>query len=94
MTRVFLFRNLVNPNQKGVNYHRKDDSSSNFMSVKKTSSLDNLFTFKDSKKSLKKTPLGFLFAISGFNEPKKKQNLTQNFGTGFKEHNQNVEISA
>ena len=62
--------------------------------MKKTSSLDNLFTFREFEKSLKKTPLGFLFAISGFNEPKKKRNLTQNFGTGFKEHNQNVKISA
>ena len=43
------------------------------MSVKKTSSLDNLFTFKESEKSLKKTPLGFVFALSEFNEPEKKR---------------------
>ena len=42
------------------------------MSVKKTSSLDNLFTFKESEKSLKKTPLDFLFVMKGFNEPEKK----------------------
>ena len=37
--------------------------------MKKTSSLDDIFTFKESEKSLKKTPLGFLFAMSRFNEP-------------------------
>ena len=62
--------------------------------MKKTSSLSNLFIFKESEKSLKKNPLGFLFAMSGFNEPEKKLNLTRNFGTGFKENDQNVEISA
>ena len=50
--------------------------------MKKTSSLDNIFTFKESEKSLKTTPLGFLFAMRGLNEPEKKRNLTQNFGTG------------
>ena len=64
------------------------------MSMKKTSSLDDLFTFKESKKRLKKTPLGFIFAMKEFNEFGKKQNLTRNFGTGFKKHDQNVEISA
>ena len=39
-------------------------------------------------------PLGFLFTMSGFNEPEKKRNLTHNFGIGFKEHDQNFEISA
>ena len=33
-------------------------SSSALMGVKKTRSLDNIFIFKDPKKSLKKTPLG------------------------------------
>ena len=42
------------------------------MSVKKTSSLDDLFTFKESEKSLKKTPLGFLFTVKGFYKPEKK----------------------
>ena len=32
--------------------------------------------------------------MSRFNEPEKKWNLTQNFGTGFKGHDQNVEIGA
>ena len=39
----------------------------------KTSLLNNLFIFKESEKSLKKTPSGFLFMMSGFNEPEKKQ---------------------
>ena len=55
------------------------------MCVKKTSSLENIFTFDESEKSLKKTTLMFLFTMSGFNEPEKKQNLTHKFGTGFKE---------
>ena len=43
------------------------------MSVKKKSSLNNIFTFKESEKSLKKNPLGFFSAMSEFNEPEKKQ---------------------
>ena len=43
------------------------------MSMKNTSSHDNIFTFKESEKSLKKTPLGFIFVINEFNEPEKKQ---------------------
>ena len=62
--------------------------------MKKTISLDDLFTFKESEKSLKKNPLGFLSTMSRFNEPEKKKNLTRNFGTRFKEHDQNIEISA
>ena len=42
------------------------------MSVKKTSSLDDLFTFKESEKSLKKTPLRFLSTMKGFIESEKK----------------------
>ena len=59
--------------EKGVNYHQGDNSSSTFMSTKKTSSLNNLFTFKEFEKSLKKSPLGFLFTMSRFNESEKKQ---------------------
>ena len=36
--------------------------------MKKTSSLDDLLTFKESKERLKKNPLGFFFAMKGFNE--------------------------
>ena len=43
------------------------------MSMKKTSSLDNIFTFKEFEKGLKKTPSGFLFTMSRFNELEKKQ---------------------
>ena len=64
------------------------------MSVKKTSSLNDIFTFQESEKSLKKTPLGFIFMIKGFYESEKKWKLTQKFGTRFKEHDQSFEISA
>ena len=49
------------------------------MSVKKKSVLDNLFTFRESKKSLKKTPIGFFYSMSRFYEPEK----TRNFDTRF-----------
>ena len=64
------------------------------MSVRKTSSLGDIFTFKESKKSLKKTPLGFLFVMKGFNEFEKKRKLTWKFGTRLKEDDQNFKISA
>ena len=67
------FRNWSIRPEKGVNYHQKYDSYSNFTSVKKTSSLDNIFTFKESEKSLKKTPSSFLFVMNGFYEPEKKR---------------------
>ena len=41
------------------------------MSVKKTSSLGDLYTFKESEKSLKKNPLGFIFTMKSFNESEK-----------------------
>ena len=54
------------------------------MSMKKTSSLDNILTFRESEKSLKKTPLGFLFAMNRFNEPEKEEKMTRSFDTMFK----------
>ena len=42
------------------------------MSVKKTSLLNDIFTFKESEKRLKKNSLGFIFVIKEFNESKKK----------------------
>ena len=62
--------------------------------MKNTSLLNDLFTFKESEKRLKKTPLGFLFTMKEFNESEKKRKLTRKFGTGFKEHDQNFKISA
>ena len=41
--------------------------------MKKTNSLNSLFTFNESEKSLKKTPLGFIFAMNEFNEPENKK---------------------
>ena len=64
------------------------------MSVKKTSSLDNIFTFKESEKSLKKTPLGILFTMNGFNDLEKKEKMTQSFDIRFKEHDQSIEMNA
>ena len=61
--------------------------------MKNTSLLNDIFTFKESEKILKKTTLGFLFAKE-FNESEKKRKVTEKFGTGFKEHDQNFEISA
>ena len=43
---------------KVITYCQMNASSSALTSVKKTRSLDNLFVFKEPKKSLKKTPLG------------------------------------
>ena len=40
-----------------------------------------------------KTPLGFLFLAKEFNKYEKKQKLTKKFGMGFKELDQNFEIS-
>ena len=88
MTRVFLFFKLVNQNRKGVNYHQKDESSSTFTSVKKTSSLDNIFTFRDSENILKKTPLRFFTSL------KRIGKKTRNFDTRFREHDQSVEMNA
>ena len=62
--------------------------------MKKTSSLEDIFTFKESKTSLKYTPLGFLLAMEEFNKSEKKRKLTRKFGTGFKENDQNFKISA
>ena len=42
------------------------------MSVKKTTALDNIFTFRESKKSLKKTPIGFFCVMNRFYEPEKE----------------------
>ena len=61
--------------EKGVNYHQEDDSSGPFTSVKMTISLRNIFTFKESEKSLKMTLLGYLFHEKGFNEPEKEENF-------------------
>ena len=64
------------------------------MSVNKTSSLDNFFTFRESEKSLKKTPLGFFYAMNMFYEPEKNRKKTRNFDTRFREHDQSVEMNA
>ena len=70
--------------KKEINYRQKDDSSSTFMSVKKTSFLDNLFTFRESEKTLTNTLLGFLFMMNGFYEPEKKRNWLKNLILGLK----------
>ena len=64
------------------------------MSMKKTSALDNIFTFRESEKSLKKTPIGFFYVMRRFYNPKKNQKKTQNFDTRFWEHDQSVEMNA
>ena len=61
--------------------------------MKVSSSLGNLFTFKEFEKSLKRNPLGFLFMIKEFNEYEKKWNFTQKFGIRFKEHDQSFKLS-
>ena len=53
------------------------------MSVKKTRSLDNPFIFEEPKKSLKETPLRFLFMMRNFYEPKKNLKKTRKFDTEF-----------
>ena len=39
--------------------------------LKKTAVLNNLFTFRESEKSLKKTPIGLFYAMNRFYEPEK-----------------------
>ena len=41
--------------------------------MKKTSSLDNIFTFTDSEKSLDKTPLQFILVMDRSYKPEKKR---------------------
>ena len=55
--------------------------------------LDNLFTFRESEKSLKKNPIGFFYAMKRFYEPIKNQKKTQNFDTRFWEHDQSVKMN-
>ena len=64
------------------------------MSVKKKISLENLFIFRECKKSLKETPIGFFYVMSIFYEPEKNQKKTQNFDSRFWEHDQSVEMDA
>ena len=64
------------------------------MSVKKTTALDNLFTFRESENSLKKTPIGFFCAMNRFYETEKNQKKTRNFDTRFWEHDQSVRMNA
>ena len=71
-----------------------NNSSSALTSVKKTTPLDNIFMFRESKKSLKKTPIGFFYATNRFYKPKKNQKKTRNFDTRFWEHDQIVKINA
>ena len=54
------------------------------MSVKKKSSIENIFIFRESEKSLKKTPLGFIFVINEFNEPEKKRKRLETLKIGLK----------
>ena len=63
------------------------------MSMKKTSSLDNIFTFRESEKSLKKTPIGFFYMIKRFYKPEKNQKKTQNFDTRFRERDHSVKMN-
>ena len=70
--------------KKGVNYRRKDDTWITFTSMKKTSSLNNIFTFKESEKSLKKTPLGFLFAMKGLTSLKRSESWLETLVLGLK----------
>ena len=39
--------------------------------MKQTTALDNIFTFRESEKSLKKTPIGFFYAMKRFYDPEK-----------------------
>ena len=71
-----------------------NDSSNPLMNVKKTRSLDNIFIFKDPKKSLKKTPLGHFLHNERFYELEKNQKQTQTFDTKFRERDQSVAINA
>ena len=64
------------------------------MSVKKTIALDNVFTFRESKKSLKKTPIGFFYAMNRFYKLEKNRKKTWNFDTRFWEHDQSVKMNA
>jgi hypothetical protein len=61
----FLFRKIVwmRPKKRQIIVHKM--LSSNYLSsVKTTRSLGDLFMFRESKKSLKRTPGGFLFRIT------------------------------
>ena len=51
--------------------------------MKKTTTLDNIFTFREFKNILKKTPIGFFYAMNRFYEPEKNRKKTQNFDTRF-----------
>ena len=81
-----FFVNSQSEPKKDINNCWNDNSSSTFTSVKKTTTLDNLFTFRESEKSLKKTPIGFFCTMNTFYEPEKNQKKTQNFDTRFWEH--------
>ena len=70
-----------------------NESSSALTSVKKTTSLENIFVFKEPEKSLKNTPLG-IFHDEGFYESKKNQKMTRKFDAKFGEHDQSVAINA
>ena len=60
------------------------------MSVKKITALDNIFTFRESEKSLKKTPIGFFCAMNKFYEPEKNRN----FDARFWEHGKRIKTNA
>ena len=49
--------------KKWINDHQINDVSNTFTSVKETSSLGDLFLFRESEKSLETTTGGFLFRI-------------------------------
>ena len=61
--------------------------------MKKTSSFDNIFTFKEPEKSLKKNPLG-LFSWWEILRAWKNQKRTQTFDTRFQERDQSVVTNA
>ena len=54
-----------------VNYHQLGDLSNTFTSVKASSSLSNLFMFKESRKELKVDFVRGSFFIIQFNESEK-----------------------
>ena len=62
--------------------------------MKKTSALENIFTFRDFQKSLKKTPIGFFCMMNKFYEPEKNLKKTWNFDTRFWERDKSVEMNA
>ena len=76
----------LNDSKKGVNYHWIDDLSNTFTSVKESSSVGNLFIFKEPKKRLKMFPRGFPFSYPFYKSEKTIKTYSIPFPWIFNEH--------